>query len=310
MSVAGERSHEAVRSGLGYLGAVTELLQRIRSGHPTAGLYEAADLQWWWRTVRRTDELPQLFWFDDDGRPEAAVIVTDWGDGIALDPHVLADVPFARLAAVIERGLVHASEHGFDAVELEVDRSDTALGSLLAEHGFTRKEAGLGEAWLDAGQRPPISDLHDGYRLRTRLETADRPHHMISAKRGHADPEPRLRQASLYRPDLDLVVLDGDGSGETAAYGLFWLDPVSNTGLVEPMRTEDEHQRRGLARHVLTAGVDRLARAGADRIKICYELENPPARDLYLDAGFEPHRETDILIGPTGRAPSAGVSTP
>jgi len=37
------------------LEAVTALLQRVRSAHPTAGLYEAADLQWWWRTPRSTD---------------------------------------------------------------------------------------------------------------------------------------------------------------------------------------------------------------------------------------------------------------
>ena len=116
---------------------------------------------------------------------------------------------------------------------------------------------------------------------------------MISTERGHPDPEPRLRQTSLYRPDLDLVVYDRDG--DVAAYGLFWYDPVTGTGLVEPMRTEDAHQRRGLARHVLTTGVDLLARAGARRIKICFEPDNLASRDLYLSVGFRPHRQTDLF---------------
>ena len=60
------------------------------------------------------------------------------------------------------------------------------------------------------------------------------------------------------------------------------------------MRTEDEHQRRGLARHILTTGLDLLAEAGAARIKICYEPDNPPARDLYLSVGFEPARQTVV----------------
>lgn len=66
---------EEHRSGLDYLDAVSVLLNRIRTAHPTAGLYEAAEVQWWWaQTLRPTDDVDQLFWFDDQGRPEAAVI--------------------------------------------------------------------------------------------------------------------------------------------------------------------------------------------------------------------------------------------
>lgn len=102
-----------------------------------------------------------------------------------------------------------------------------------------------------------------------------------------------------HRAYLDLVVRDPNGN--VAAYGLFWHDPTTATGLVEPMRTEDDHQRRGLARHVLTAGVDLLARAGAERIKICYQPDNPASGHLYRSAGFEPDRHTDLLTGPTAR---------
>jgi GNAT superfamily N-acetyltransferase len=49
---------------------------------------------------------------------------------------------------------------------------------------------------------------------------------------------------------------------------LFWFDPVTLVGLVEPMRVEDEYQRRGLARVLVTNGLDRLARNGAHRLKV------------------------------------------
>jgi hypothetical protein len=84
-------------------------------------LFEAADLQWWWRAPRSTDDIRQLFWFDHLDRPEAAVIATDWGDRIALDPIVMPDATPSWVAHVIERGLAHAGESGFEAVELEVD---------------------------------------------------------------------------------------------------------------------------------------------------------------------------------------------
>ena len=284
---------EQHRVGVQYLEAATALLRRVRNAHPTKGTYEAADLQWWWRTPRATDALPQLFWFDQLGRPEAAVIATDWGDRITLDPLLLPDAAPDWVAQVVERGLAHAGESGLAAVELEVDRADDVLRAALFGHGFAIKEDGLVESWLAADARPAISPLPDGYQLSRRLDTMRRPHHMINAERNHSDVEPRLRQTSLYRPDLDLVV--HDRRDRVAAYGLFWYDPETATALVEPMRTEDDHQRRGLARHVLTTGIDRLAEAGAARIKICFETDNPTARDLYLSVGFEPVTQTDIL---------------
>ncbi len=80
--------------------------------------------------------------------------------------------------------------------------------------------------------------------------------------------EARLRQCSLYDPALDLAVEAADGEG--AGYALFWFDPVTEVGLVEPMRVEDAYQRRGLARAMLTAGLDRLGKRGARRLKVGY----------------------------------------
>ncbi len=283
--------------GLDYLEAVTTLLQRIRSAHPTAGLWEAADRQWAWRNPRSTDTVPQLFWFDDDGRTQAAVITTHSDHGVAFDPMFMPGAAPDWIAHVVERGLAHAAESGFDVVELEVDRADDVIRDVLFDHGFAIAEDGAIEAWLRADARPEISPLDPDYRLSNRSDTMHRPHHMISVDRNHPDPERRLRETSLYCADFDLVV--HDERGDVAAYGLFWYDPVTATGLVEPMRTEDDHQRRGLARHVLTTGVGLLADAGAERIKIVYEPGNPASSQLYLSVGFEPDRHTDIFAGPT-----------
>lgn len=267
----------------------------MRDAHPTRGLFEAADFQWSWRRPRATDELAQLFWIDEAGLAHAAVIATDWGGSIALDPMFMPDATPDFVAQVVERGLAHANELGFETVQLEVAQDDDVLRSVLRDHDFAIKENGLVETWLAADARPAISPLHDGYQLRTRRDMASTPHHMI--KRNGPEIEQRLLQTSLYRADLDLLVVDADNN--CAANGLFWFDPVTATSLVEPMRTEDEHQRRGLARHVLTTGVDLLAKAGAKRIKICFHVDNPPARDLYLDVGFQPVKQTDVFAGRT-----------
>jgi RimJ/RimL family protein N-acetyltransferase len=289
------------RVGLQALDAVTVLLQRIRDAHPTAGLYEAADLQWWWRTPRSTDDLPQLFWFDRDGRPIAAMIATDWGDHVALAPLVMPDATLDWTAHVIEHGLAAATRSALEPLRLEADAADGPLRGVLVDHGFTVDDGRLVETWLTASSRPEISPLPAGYRLSHRVDVTYRPHHMID--RSGPDVEARLRQTSLYRPDLDLVI--HDDANRVAAYGLFWYDPATHTGLVEPMRTEDAHQRRGLARHILATGVDLLSRAGAQRIKICYEPDNPASKHLYLSAGFEPTRTTIVLSRPTSQRASS-----
>lgn len=279
------------------LETVTALLQRARNAHLTKGLFEAADLQWWWRTPRSTDSLGQLFWFDDHGRPEAAVIATAWSSHTSLNPIVMPHATPDWVAYVVERGLAHASESGIGAVELEVDRADDVLREVLVSRGFTiEEEDAMVESWLLADARPEVSVLHEDYRLASRSEMMPSPHHMID-RSGPAVAE-RLLQTSLYRPELDLVILDRDGN--PAAYGLFWYDPETATGLVEPMRTEDAHQRRGLARHILTAGIDLLAKAGVERIKICFEPSNPASSGLYLNVGFEPVKQTGVFSGHTG----------
>ena len=63
-------------------------------------------------------------------------------------------------------------------------------------------------------------------------------------------------------------------------------DPTTKVGLVEPVRVEDEFQRRGLASAMLTAGIDRLVARGAERVKISYGSE--AAAGTYQGVGFQP----------------------
>jgi ribosomal protein S18 acetylase RimI-like enzyme len=271
--------HEVRASGLEYLALATELLQRARLTDPVAGLWEAADLQWWWRTPRRSDAIDQLFWVDDKG-PVAGVVLTDWGRAWGCDPIVVpsASVPLALVwARAVEAidGLV------LDAVEVLARDDDVELLDLLAGSGFTAADERSGTMWMDAADRPEVSALPEEFVLVDRAEGTTRPHPM--RRRSGEGVDARLRQCSLYDPALDLAV--ETAAGETAGYALFWFDPVTRVGLVEPMRVEDAYQRRGLARALLTAGLERLARRGARRLKVGYATD--VARRLYVGAGFD-----------------------
>jgi predicted N-acetyltransferase YhbS len=262
--------------GLERLDATTAVLQRARRADPLGGMWEAADVQWWWRRARATDDLALPVWFDEVG-PVAAAGLTAWDDTWQADvfavPSIVDehDVWAAALDAT-------AGHHG--ALEVLVNEGDTRRVELAMQSGFRMTDEVSGTSWMDAEQRAPVVEV-DGFAITDRVARADRPHPMIA--RNGAQVEARLRQCSLYDPTLDLAV--EDANGRFAGYALFWFDPTTLVGLLEPMRVEDEYQRRGLARMLLTNGLDRLAHKGARRLKVGFESE--AARNLYLGAGFE-----------------------
>lgn len=278
--------------GIERMSATATVLQRARLADSLAGMWEAADIQWWWRQPRATDELHLPVWFDELG-PVAAGGLTAWGqkwqvDGFAVPPILDAEGVWA---ATLEAAAGHRAE-----LELLIHEDDETLAGLAMRSGFAMTEELSGTAWMTADQRPSVVNV-DGFRIVDRVSRADRPHPMI-ARNGELI-ETRLGQCSLYDPSLDLAVEDADGT--VAGYALFWFDETTLVGLLEPMRVEDDYQRRGLARMLLTHGLDRLARKGAHRLKVGFGTD--AARDLYVGAGFVQMSVDRQLIRPVRHEP-------
>lgn len=268
-------------SGRAHVDLATELLQRVRLADPIAGVWEAADVQWWWGRPRASDAVDQSFWLDADG-PIAGVLLTELGDTWQLDPLVLPGFADSLLPEVWARGLALVESLSLTDVTVLTHESDAKMLSLLAEAGFESSEQSAGGVtWMLASDVPDVPMLRHGYRLTNRGHAASGPHWL--AVRNGAEVEGRLRECSLYDAELDLAV--EAPSGEIAGYGLFWFDPVTRVGMVEPMRTEEAHQRRGLARALLANGLHRLAGRGAKRMKVGYDTAI--ARSLYTGSGFQ-----------------------
>jgi predicted N-acetyltransferase YhbS len=189
-----------------------------------------------------------------------------------------------------------AAGHRNGPLRVLVRQVDVQLVDLALRSGFAMTDELSGTTWMDADQRPSL-ELVDGFAMVDRSTSAD-PHPMIA--RNGALVERRLRQCSLYDPTLDLAIEDADGT--VAGYALFWFDPVTLVGLLEPMRVADDYQRRGLARMLLTHGLDRLARKGARRLKVGFEAH--AARSLYLGAGFAQTSVDRLLTRPAASARS------
>jgi hypothetical protein len=155
---------EVRASGLEYLALVTKLLQRARLADAEAGVWEAADLQWWWRTPRRSDAVDQLFWIHDEG-PVAGVVLTEWERGWGCDPIVVAGVSTVPLPTVWARAVEAVDALGLEAVEVLARDDDLELLGLLADSGFVADDDRSGIAWMDAEDRADVAALPEGFVL-------------------------------------------------------------------------------------------------------------------------------------------------
>lgn len=268
-------------SGLDSVELVTRLLRRAPLDDPVAGLWEAADLQWWWRSERSSDAIDQSFWVDEAGEPVAAVIFTDWGRMWACDLIVVPSMANELVPTMWAHALGRSRDLSIGDVEIAVRDDDLRLISLVTDSGFPATGARGAANWMDVADRSAVTQTPHGYRLCDRTESGDRPHHFVP--RAGSSVVQRLAQTSLYRQDLDVFVEASDGV--VASYGLFWFDPITKVGFVEPMRTESAHRGRGLATHVLLNELERLAALGGTRVKVNHEIGNKHAESLYRGAG-------------------------
>lgn len=273
-------------TGDAYLELVTDLLQRGRLADDVAGLWEAADLQWWFvRDPHPTDE-DAVFWLDADDVPVAAAVFTRWSP-TRYGCEVLGLWSYGPAWAFVRE---RCAELSGVRVEMALPPGTAAEAEAA---GFTEVAEHYDVAWLDAADRRPGRPLPDGYAFVARPDQTG-PHPMVG--RNGAEVEARLRRCSLYDPRLDLAVRGPDG--DVAAYALFWPDLRTGVGLVEPMRVEEAHSGRGIAGALLAEGVDRLVARGCRRLKVSNDADNPTADRLYRAAGFTVHHRDEVRARP------------
>jgi GNAT superfamily N-acetyltransferase len=196
-----------------------------------------------------------------------------WLSGAANEPataslHIAPQTMPAQLADAVNELLQVTS-----GVTVEVSRQHTDLVDALMAHGF-RESRGpwFVQLWRNLTD---LSDLAahpapDGYtvrpvrpdefvqrvevhrrcwdpaRIRSMLNlpvTGEEPGSSYSVDKHRA-----VMAAPVYHGDLDMVAVAADGS--LAAFGLGWLDVESRSVLFEPVGTDPDHGRRGLARAV------------------------------------------------------------
>jgi predicted N-acetyltransferase YhbS len=267
------------------LAAVSSILQQARLANPHTGIWDAADIQWWWRRPRVTDDLELPVWVDESGQI-AAVGLSAWGETWQTDVFISSSAITVQEVWAETMAVVH--QHSPSSLRLITPESNTELIQLALESGFVLTDEKSGTTWMKIAHRPQVKEIA-GFTIVDRTMRANTAHPMTG--RNGDEVESRLNECSLYDATLDLAV--EDEAGNVAAYALFWFDPITSTGMLEPLRVEEDFQRRGLASYLIAAGLERLASKGAHEVKVAFESE--AAAQLYLKNGFV-QTSVDLLL--------------
>jgi mycothiol synthase len=181
-----------------------------------------------------------------------------------------------------------------------VNEKDELHKDILTQCGYIRsKYKAEHMRQRDLTQPVPDSVPPNGYTVRALGDESELPaRSWLSWKGFHPDePEDKyqgwewyknVQRVPLYRRDLDIVAVASDG--ELSAFCTVWFDDVTRSAVFEPVATHPNHQKRGLGKAVMSEGLRRAQRLGANLATVSSYSEG--AHALYASMGFT---EFDLL---------------
>lgn len=187
----------------------------------------------------------------------------------------------------------HLAETGSGERKLRIYTNDfdTPFESLVKEAGYRRIEGELRPlSQMNIPLEIPEPELPEGFRLLSLADENDLTKIDRVLWRGFdhpGDPPPggeedrsKMQSSPNFRKDLTIVVADPEGYFR--AFCGFWYVPEHRYGVIEPLATDPDFRRMGLARAGIWEGVRRCRDLGA---VIIYVGSDQP---FYQSLGFEP----------------------
>ncbi len=178
-----------------------------------------------------------------------------------------------------------------DPVNTEVMDCDAGRQAALRSLGYEAD----GSPYMAITERSlllqiPASVLPKGFTIRSAAgehEAALLTEVHMSAFNSKWTPEEyqRVMRTPGFEIERELVMVAPDG--RFAAFLIYWPDPVTKTGLFEPVGCHKDFQRRGLTRALMYEGMRRMLTCGMTTAVVAHHINNDASTALYHSLGFE-----------------------
>ena len=185
---------------------------------------------------------------------------------------------------------LYQSDKGKKKLWIYCNDFDSEFESLLKAAGYHPLQKGMRPlSRLIIPSEIPEAELPEGFRILSLADQNDLPriNHVLWRGFNHPGEPPReeeegrkkMQSSPNFRKDLTIVA--ADPGGDFRAYCGFWVVVEKKYGLIEPLATDPDFRRMGLARTGVWEGVRRCRDLGAETI---YVGSDQP---FYLSLGFQ-----------------------
>jgi GNAT superfamily N-acetyltransferase len=273
---------------------MTEWRQRA----PFGGLWDAADFEWWWRDGGYEDPDHQLFFESQEGTALGFVLLSERYD--TFDYEIHPDFEHTDAAeSIFCRGLIwlkkRVKAHGNNpsATAFFIKDGHTSLRRIAEDEGFRVSGKHYIQAACPLPTRQRQVTVPDVYHVRPIREgdlRSGQPPVLSTSKEKFS----RVRETPMYRREHHLVV--ADRNDKAVAEAICWVDESRGVGVFEPVETLEGYRGLGLARALLTEGMQRMIVSGVKLATVSHYNDNLAAAALYESVGFRKRFERVVYV--------------
>lgn len=258
--------------------------------------YHPGDIVHWMSNSQRGTDLDKYFWlYEKNGellafaelppskRASYVLIMHPQYRGGELEMTLLQECETVMWQRMQSEGSEKTS------LSVNVAGTDAERIKCLKSLGYKEDNIPFAVRKRDLTETIPVSVLPEGFSIRSvagehEAEKVAEAHSSAFGTVWTAEEYLKVMRTPGFDSERELVVVAPDG--RFAAFLVYWLDPISKSGLFEPVGCHQKFQRKGLSKALMYEAMRRMVKAGMETALVGHNTDNEAAIKLYASVGF------------------------